>query len=337
MSQYFQNIISQTVEWGKCLRFYKNEGQNLISETQKYLEEASEIIITGIGASYNAGKFWEYFLWQKGYRTHLIDSSEFLDYPLLPNTIVILLSRSGKSIEIIQSLQYCKAQNIKTIGVGNDAESTLAKETDLFLPMKVNMDNSISVATYTTIFLIAHLFSKNNIKEISFDNFNDELKRFENFADENLQEFKTENPTYFLGRKPQSGTINEAVLLWHEAAKQPAFSFDTGSFRHGLQEVALNPINYFIFLNEGIQKENDLKLAKDLALLKGNVTIIGNNLPKIEGVKTFDLKTKTEIEQFLMENVLMQILSYKLTLQKNINPDEFLYCKYIVEDEGGIL
>ena len=333
MSQYFQNIISQTVEWEKCLRFYQNEGQNLISETQKYLEEASEIIITGIGASYNAGKFWEYFLWQKGYRAHLIDSSEFLDYPLLPNTVVILLSRSGKSIEIIQSLQYCKAQNIKTIGVGNDAESTLAKETDLFLPMKVNMDNYISVATYTTIFLIANFFSKNSIKETSFENF----KRFENFADENLQEFKTENPTYFLGRKPQSGTINEAVLLWHEAAKQPAVSFDTGSFRHGLQEVALNPINYFIFLNEGIQKENDLKLAKDLALLKGNVTVIGNNLPKIEGVKTIDLKAKTEIEQFLMENVLMQILSYKLTLHKNINPDEFLYCKYIVEDEGGIL
>ena len=337
MSQYFQNIISQTVEWGKCLRFYKNEGQNLISETQKYLDEASEIIITGIGASYNAGKFWEYFLWQKGYRAHLIDSAEFLDYPLLPNTVVILLSRSGKSIEIIQSLQYCKAQNIKTIGVGNDEESTLAKEVDLFLPMKVNMDNSISVATYTAIFLIANFFSKNSIEETSFENFNDELKRFENFADKNLKDFKTENSTYFLGRKPQSGTINEAVLLWHEAAKQPAVSFDTGSFRHGLQEVALNPINYFIFLNEGIQKENDLKLAKDLVLLKGNVTVIGNNLPKIEGVKTIDLEAKTEIEQFLMENVLMQILSYKLTLQKNINPDEFLYCKYIVEDEGGIL
>ena len=38
MSQYFQNISSQAVEWEKCLRFYQNEGQNLIAETQKYLK-----------------------------------------------------------------------------------------------------------------------------------------------------------------------------------------------------------------------------------------------------------------------------------------------------------
>ena len=70
MSQYFQNISSQAVEWEKCLYFYQNEGGNLIYETQKCLDEASEIIITGIGASYNAGKFWEYFLWQKGNFLH---------------------------------------------------------------------------------------------------------------------------------------------------------------------------------------------------------------------------------------------------------------------------
>src|SRR6185295_828393 len=76
-----------------------------------------------------------------------------------PGSAILLLSRSGKSIEVVTLLDRAAKAGVKVVGVTNAPDSPLAKRSDAAVLLGIGFDHAISVVTYSTVALAAGLLA----------------------------------------------------------------------------------------------------------------------------------------------------------------------------------
>jgi fructoselysine-6-P-deglycase FrlB-like protein len=88
------------------------------------------------------------------------DAAELLTFATFPkDSAMILISRSGKSTEIVQLAAKARRAGVRVIGITNAPEGTLAKEAHIAIVVPVAFDHAISVNTYTTLALAAAMLA----------------------------------------------------------------------------------------------------------------------------------------------------------------------------------
>ena len=113
--------------------------------------------------------------------------------------------------------------------------------------------------------------------------------------------------TYFLARGCSAGSCQEARLLWEEGVKSPATAMNTGSFRHGPQEMVAAGARFGIWIDPERMRGQDLAVAQDLRKLDAAVMLIGQNIPEDAGDLVFQLPNGPPGWQFLINIIPAQL------------------------------
>ena len=347
MTKYFEDIIKQPVQLQHSLDYTLNEGWHEVEKAIRLIRAANTIYISSIGASLNAGLAIQATFNEAGIPTHLCDSSEFLHFTNIPeNAVVILLSRSGQSVEVVKAVSKCRDAGAKIISITNSAESALGQKSDVCLLTQVDFDHSISVNTYTSIILTGQLlasafnasFSKTELSKSLKQSFNrviPEIPKWKEIIDQSDWLHK-DYSSYFLARGANLASAFESMLIWQEGAKQPASAMTTGAFRHGPQEVLINRINIGIWIDQEIARENDFKLINDMHDLGVKILTIGNNLPaNLKGLK-IEMPEIRYSFQPIINIIPMQLAVDRFATLKGVDCDSFRFCNFVVEHEGGL-
>ena len=346
-TRLFQDILRQPAQLAVSLSHMLGAGRPALDEAAAILRQAGSVFISGIGASWHAGMAMQAELLSSGRPAVLIDASELLHFDELPpNAAVVLLSRSGKSTEIVQLIQKCRARSATIISVTNQPDSPLAQGSDIVLNTCTAFDHAVSVTTYTAIAMAAVLLACEATGHLKLSD-HDELSQSLADATKAIPEWRTtiENScwlgdgggfTYFLARGASLASCNEARLLWEEAAKRPATALTSGGFRHGPQEIVRHGMRAAIWVDAERMRTQDLDLARDLNKLGARVLLIGQRLEKDAGDCVLTLPSIPARWQFLIDIIPIQIAAERLAVSLGEDPDSFRLCSYIVEDEGGI-
>lgn len=337
MSALYNDIIKQPLQWQRCLDYTMANSRPLVTACGQ-LMAAQRIIIVAIGASYNAGLAIKHMLDPWHLNVCLVDASEYMnDGKFYSGDVALFLTRSGKSIELLKIIEKCHAQKVPTVSICNDAESPIGIGSDIFLNMHVDFDHAVSINTFTSIILIG-MQIRDYIKagKIQYDDY---TKSFERVSDYILNMdaaihastwFQPDNYHYFLGRGMDYAAACEAMLLWQEAAKLPAIAMATGSFRHGPQEVVSSSLSAVVWIDAtNANYDYDLMLIDDLKKNGANVLVFGATE---DSINTAELK----VIRPLINQLPPQLLALQLAKIRNVNPDGFVFCNYIVEKEGGL-
>ena len=142
--------------------------------------------------------------------------------------------------------------------------------------------------------------------------------------------------TYFLARGANLASAFESMLIWQEGAKQPASAMTTGAFRHGPQEILINPINIGIWIDQEIARENDFKLINDMHAQGVRILTIGNKLPAdLKGLK-IEMPEIPYSFQPIINIIPMQLAVDRFANIKGEDCDSFRFCNFVVEHEGGL-
>ena len=111
-TRLFTDILKQPVQLAASLSHMLGAGKPALDAAATVLRRAGTVVITGIGASWHAGMAMQSELLAAGIPALLIDASELLHCAEVPrDSAVVLLSRSGKSTEIVQLVQKCRARS----------------------------------------------------------------------------------------------------------------------------------------------------------------------------------------------------------------------------------
>jgi glutamine---fructose-6-phosphate transaminase (isomerizing) len=347
MTHFLRDILRQASELQRTLDYLAGAGRSTLGAAVDAMRSARHVYLTGIGSSWHAGLNVS-VLFQLGARpVYLVDAAELVQFAAIPaGAVMIVISRSGRSVEIVQLLAKARESGATVIGITNAAEGTLAREAQIPIVIPIALDHAISVNTYSTLALAAGILAASVVG--SFDARVVESLSLAFAAAgraipgwqaqiENSTWLAPRNTTYFLARGSSLGSAYEARLMWEEGVKSPATAMGTGSFRHGPQEIVAQEVRFGLWIDGTKMREQDLAVARDLRKLGARVMLIGQRLPEDAGDLVFELPEIASEWQFLIDIVPAQLVAERLARLSGSDPDTFRLSSFVVEDEAGLL
>ncbi len=346
MSRYYEDVLKQPAQLISSLRYHTGEGKVVMKEAFRVLSYSRHVFIVGIGASWNAGLAVQYSLNRVGISSQLCDAAEFYHHIVLPKqSVVLFLSRSGKSVEIVNSITKCREAGATIIAITNDPGSPLGKGADYCLHTSVEFDHAISVNTYSSIILTGHLLAQCGddafFHSPLIHGMENALSAIHEWIPACKQvvggmEWSASSFYYFLARGNSQASAFESALLWEEAAKYPATAMSTGTFRHGPQEIIGDHIDIILWIDPGPTQEYDWRLAADLQQAGVQVTVIGNNTEHNTSLQTIEVPVMPQGLEPLVNIIPMQLAAERFAKSRGEDSDGFRYCSLVVEKEGGL-
>ncbi|HKQ79287.1 MAG TPA: SIS domain-containing protein [Blastocatellia bacterium] len=347
MTELLNDILKQPQGLIGALRSLLEKERSPLRQATAALSQAKSVYLTGIGASWHAVMAAASFFHAAGRPVLSIEASELLRFTrLAPDSAVVIVSRSGRSVEIVNLLGKARSAGAKIVAITNTPDSPLALECDVAVCVDLPFDHAVSVTMYTGLAMAAGLVASAAVGKMDSSlgpSLTESLLSVEKNFDpwrEKIEagDWISSSPSvYFLARGASLASCHEARLLWEEAAKAPATAMSTGGFRHGPQEIVYPGLRFCLWLDQHLLRTEDLEVAEDLRRLGAAVMLIGEGLSDDAGDFVFSLPGSPRGWQFLIDIIPAQIAAERLSRLRGVDCDSLRFCPYIVENEGGII
>lgn len=344
----YQDILRQPDSLTRVIEHHRGAGAGELQAAAELLRDAPAVILTGMGASLFACMPLQYYLGAKGRRVVLLETAELLHYQpeICRGAVVVVVSRSGDTIEISKLLDQLDSYGARVLGVTNEAEGRLAKGAGRVLLVASRRDELVAIQSYTgqlvTLMILGALACSEPegewragiervVSELAgvIECHLESIGRSESF-------FEDAACIHLLGRGPSLGSCCQGALLLNETAKVPAIPSSAGQFRHGPVEVVDATFRGIVFAPSGRTRELNLQLARDLKSFGGRVCVAG---PK-DGSSGLDLPfwelpADTCLFTPVFEVIPLQIAAWQIAQWRGIVPGEFRYVSPVTLDEAS--
>ncbi len=338
-----RDIKNQGQSLAHVLAYQLAEGHSALLEASHLLREAQKIIVTGSGASLYASVPLQYQLAAMGLNCLVADSSELLHYQqrLCADAVVILVSRSGESVELTKLLPQITKIASRIITVTNEPKSMLATGADLVLIIGSFEDERMAIQSYTGTLLTLMLLA--SVVAGDLDQVREEMSHvlatISTLLNSDLEGprfwdgfLEPARPVYLFGRGPSYASALAGGLLFNETAKHPAISATCGNFRHGSVELVDSNFRGLIFAPHGKTRKLNLALAESLQRFGGKVLVIGPRDEAHSTLQFIDVPTADRLAP-LIEIIPVQFGGFYLAKLKGLPIGTLRYIAQVTRDE----
>ena len=301
-----------------------------IEKTADYIRHAKNIYITGSGTSYNSARIAkQIFSKYAKIKAETIMSSELQFAPdsIEENSILIAISQSGESADVLEAVKIAKQANCKIISIVNLLTSSLVREADVVIGMNCGPEIGVAAtksftAQLVILYKIVQKLSNNNIT-INFENFSKSiLKILENpiKIQQIAKELKEISDIYVLGRGINFPIATEAALKLKELTYIHAEGIPGGELKHG--PLALMDSSVFVI----IVNPNDSTYSDTLTSAR-EIKARGAKIIGISDIESdvydywIEIPKIDEVLYPISEIIPIQLLSYYAALEKDTDPD----------------
>lgn len=335
------DIRGQSASLAQVLAQHAGAGRPALKKAASLLRASWRVVITGIGASLNAALPLDSVLAAHGIPCLAVEAGELLHYRLgaCDGATVVVVSRSGESIEIAMLLAALKAR-AAVIGVTNEAGSTLAREADLVLTVGSLPDEMVAIQSYTGTLLTLMLLGRAALGELDAGCQEAEqlLQPFEDWTRAQLDSAAAwdsflahDSLLHLLGRGPSYASAREGALMCAEVAKAAAIAMPVASFRHGPIEVVEGRFRGLLLTPQDATRELNIGLARDLLRFGGAVRLIGP--AEDDGLAWIDTPPCPPLWAPLLEVVPLQVAAMRLAELRGVAVGSFRYISQVTRDE----
>jgi glutamine---fructose-6-phosphate transaminase (isomerizing) len=346
MTHFLQDILRQPDELRSVIELLRGEGHAPLETAAATVQAARHVYLTGIGASYNAALGAASHFHGAGHPVYLLDAAELLHSAKIPSdSVLIVLSRSGQSIEIVKLLEKAQTAGATVIGITNFPDGALGHQAEIPIVLPVKPDHGISANTYISLAAGAAAIASTVAGTFDIQLTSRLLEAIAATAEkipgwqQQLAKSAWLQPGatyYFLARGASLASSYGAQLLWEEGVKVAAVAMGTDSFRHGPQEIVSAGMRFAMWIDDRL-READLAVARDLRRLGASVMLIGTNLPMDAGDLVIQIPPWPTGWQFLMDIVPAQLAAEVLARLSGADCDSFRFASYVVKGETGLL
>src|SRR2546426_2791332 len=283
MTHFLRDILRQPKELQRTIDFLLGAGRPALDAATTAIRRARHVYLTGIGSSWHAALCAGTLFNLGASPVYLYDAGELLEFAEFPtDAVVMVISRSGRSAEIVKLLAKARECGATVIAITNSPEGPLARGAQLPIAIPIELDHAISVNTYSTLAATAGILASAAVGTWSASLAATLLASFAktdaaisvwqaHVADTTW--FAPKAVTYFLARGCSTGSCQEARLLWEEGVKSPATAMNTGSFRHGPQEMVAAGGRFGILGGAGTKRGADIGGGRGLGEIGGAVVV----------------------------------------------------------------
>src|SRR5260221_7092737 len=247
MTHFLNEFLRRPAELKRTIDFLLGAGRPVWDAAATAIRRARHVYLTGIGSSWHAALTAGPLFHLGGSPVYMQDAADLLQFAAIPpGSAIIVISRSGRSVEIVKLLAKVHNCGVTVIGITNSADGPLAKDAQIPIVVPVEMDHAISVNTYSTLAATVGILAS-AIAGSWNATLATSLSRAVEKTASAIPAWQVQiagtpwlapgSVYYFLARGSSLGSCHETRLLWEEGVKSPATAMNTGSFHHGPQEM----------------------------------------------------------------------------------------------------
>lgn len=306
------------------------KSQDAIEQASDFIKHARTLYITGSGTSYNAALVAKYLLAKYAkIKLEPIISSELPTLPdtIEPNSILIAISQSGESADVLEAVNIAKKANSKILSIVNILTSSLAQESSLIMGMNCGPEIGVAATkSFTSQLAILYQIAENlcdGCIGVDFKKVSEAIMKIlsdQSVIQEISKKLKNISDIYVLGRGVHYPIATEAALKLKELTYIHAEGIPGGELKHG--PLALMDSNVYVLIinptdatyNDTLTSANEIKArgAKIIGISdkKSDVYDYWIEIPKID-----------ESMYPILEIVPVQLLAYYSAVEKETDPD----------------
>ena len=300
-----------------------------IKESADYLKHSKNVFLTGSGTSYNATLIAKYLLskYAKIKAESIIASElQFSPESIEPNSILIAISQSGESADVLEAVNIAKQKDCKIISIINSLTSSLARESDIVIGMNCGPEIGVAATkSFTSQLIVLYKIVQELSKdiEIDFEEISSAISQIleeHNMIKKIASEIKEISDIYVLGRGIHYPIAIESALKIKELTYIHAEGIAGGELKHG--PLALMDSNVFVIIinPEDSTYQDTLTSAREIKARGARIIGISN---KNSDAYDFWIKIpeSKELTYPISETIPIQLLSYYAAIEKDTDPD----------------
>ena len=259
-----------------------------------------------------------------------------------PNDLYIFVSQSGETADTLAALEKCKKNNLKTCGIVNVLESSIARNSDLVLPIhagpEIGVASTKAFIGQLTVLYLLNLKIAIDRKDISFEEYSKlilDLRNIPDLIEETLnkqkdiqeiaRDFIKAKGTMYLGRGLSFPIAMEGALKLKELSYIHAEGYAAGEMKHGPLALIEDGMPVIVLAPKDRFYEKTISNMQEVIARGGKVLMITDDTSETmsENIRfKFQIpKTNSSINSFLL-TIPIQFLAYHVALLKNCDIDK---------------
>lgn len=330
MSLMLQEIAEQPVVLERTIQAEKAKLASLGAFLRA--REIDLIVLVARGSSDNASLFGRYLLEiTTGIPVSLSAPSVFTLYGAklnLKRALVIGVSQSGEGTDINSVLESAKAGGAFTIGITNEADSTMAALADETLLIHAGREKSVAATkTYTGQMLHFYMLAR-ALSDVTMDveripHFAAQALQLKSNVEEMVRRYVFMENCVIVGRGLNYGNSYELALKLMETCYVVAERFSSADFFHGPLAIVERRFPVVLFAPKGVTEQSSMDLLARLEDLHADCLAITND-EAVAARSPHVLRLPSEIDEFLSPIpfiVPAQLFAALLAQEKGIDAD----------------
>ena len=342
-----KEIDEQSVTTKKCINEYLDKTRNEINIYNLPIEpkKINKIRLIACGTAYHSclmAKYWFEEFTSIDVETDIASEFRYRKINLNSKDLYIFVSQSGETADTYAALEKCKKNNVKTFGIVNVVESSIARLADFVLPIHAGPEIGVAstkafIGQMLVLYLLALKISKER-NEIDKENYKKlvlDLKKIPDLIKETLskqndiqliaRDFINAKGTMYLGRGYSFPIAMEGALKLKELSYIHAEGYAAGEMKHGPLALIEDGMPVVVLAPKDRFFEKTISNMQEVIARGGKVFMITDDTSEITSenirFKFQTPKTNSTLNSFLM-SIPIQFLAYHVALLKNCDIDK---------------
>ena len=327
-------MIKEIFEQPKVLRHIASQAEDKTESLAKMITDSYGSFMIGCGTASYAALSGTY-LFSRIARQHVnfVAGSEFFyqEQYLTPDSLVIAISQSGETMDIVESVQLAKKHQSRVVAVTNSLGSTLYRMSDGSVLLDAGVEKAVcSTKAFTAMVGILLLLAYRINNDLVLGK--DLLQRAANSIEAMLQPERLEQikqvanyikdyeHMFIIGRGLSYAASLEAALKIKEVSYIHAEGFAGGELKHGVIALVEKGTPCMVFAPNDETEAAIVSNAMELKSRGGYIIGVG---PKKHSVFDVWIQAEDVGDASIITNVVpAQLLGYYLALAKGYDPDK---------------
>ncbi len=330
---YAHFMLKEIMEQKESLARAINSDTELILKAAEMIKKAYGTTLVGCGTAGKVAMVGEYLFANVAKKhVNVKFGSEFKSarHFLTDRSLMIAISQSGETADTLEAIEIAKTKGTKILSIVNVETSTMARLSDLVIPLKAGPEKAVASTKATTsqiaiLTLLAYAVA-DRLKEgkqmliEAEGKLNDMLNpRYEEHIESVADQIKGAKDIMIIGRDMNYPIALESAIKLQEVSYIHAEGFAGGELKHGPIALISEGTPCIIIAPNDEYKQEILSNAMEL---KARGALLIGVSP--DNAEIFDIWIKVPSAgnaSPIMDLIPIQILAYKLAVLRQNNPD----------------
>lgn len=318
-----KEIYEEPAAVERLLNSLEAEQSANLEKLKELITAAKRIVFVASGTSYHAALLGVYFLNKAGIEAHAVIASEFRNFYLVDDkTLIIAVTQSGETMDVIDALHGMKAKGAKIASLVNVPYSTIQRMSNVSLNIEAGQEicvaatksfvNQVVVLTYiASLFGYEKDFSKvpEGIRQV----FSEEGK-IKNIA----KSLKNEKDIYVIGRGYLYPVAREIALKIKEISYIHAEGMMGGELKHGTLALIENGTPVIALIDN---KPEIISNVMEIKARGGRIIAVTNQDDE-RFAESIKIPAKNKFLFSVEASVAGQLLTYYIAKEKGLPIDK---------------